>query len=737
MDMKADSEKLFLDNIITSKYRGLLRVARNTLGATGTAEIRKAFHLSYEVLKDKPDISNEPFINRCIAVARIAAEEIGLGKTSIICSLLYDAVHEGKISMEKVNESFGPEVARLVSDLNKISSIDTTNTTEQAENFRKLLLSLVTDVRVILIKLSERLQMMRCLENYPEEMHIQAATETFYLYAPLAHRLGLYNIKSELEDISLKFRDRETYQFISRKLEETTSARNKFIREFIQPIKDELDKQGFTFEIKARLKSIFSIYNKMRKQGVGFEEVYDIFAIRIIVNTELKNEKADCWKIYSIVSDFYQPNPLRMRDWISIPKTNGYESLHTTVVGPGGKWVEVQIRTVRMNEIAEKGLAAHWKYKGGEADRGLDTWLGKVREILEAPEAEAMDFLDTLKPSLYAKEIFVFTPTGDLKKLPINATVLDFAFDIHSNLGCTCVGAKVNGKSVPIRHVLQNGDRVEILTSKSQKPKSDWLSFVITSKAKNKIKAIIKEETTKNAEAGKEILQRRLKNWKYLFNDLNLKKLQKHYKVKNVTDLYALIAEDKVDFAEIKEVLQEKPEVQRAPEKIEETVVGKIVKSHTSKSDDFLIIDNKVDSLDYKLAKCCNPIFGDPIFGFVTISEGVKIHRSNCPNAEQMISKYGYRIVNARWTSNDGSTQYQADIRVVGIDDIGLLSRISDLLSRDLKVNMRSISFDTNDGMFEGRISLFVKDNAHLDNLLVRLKKVKGVLSASRLGAAW
>jgi GTP pyrophosphokinase len=733
--MKADHEKLYLDNIITSKYRGLLRAARHSLGQTGTAEIRKAFHLVYDVLKDKPDINNEPFINRCISIARIGVEEIGLGKTSIICSLLYDAVHEGKISLEKVKETFGTEVAQLVGDLTKISSIDTTNTTQQAENFRKLLLSLVTDVRVILIKLSERLQIMRNLESYPEEIHVPVATETFYLYAPLAHRLGLYNIKSEMEDISLYFRDKDTFQFISRKLEETTSARNKFIKEFIQPIKDELENQSFKFEIKGRLKSIHSIYNKMRKQGVGFEEVYDIFAIRIIVDTDLKNEKADCWRIYSVVSDFYQPNPLRMRDWISIPKTNGYESLHTTVVGPGGKWVEVQIRSVRMNEIAEKGLAAHWKYKGGEADRGLDTWLGKVREILEAPEAEAMDFLDTLKPSLYAKEIFVFTPTGDLKKLPINATVLDFAFDIHSNLGCNCVGAKVNGKSVPIRYVLQNGDRVEILTSKTQKPKSDWLSFVITSKAKNKIKAIIKEEKTKNAEAGKEILQRRLKNWKIPFNDTTLKKLQKQFKVKSVIDLYSLIADDKADFTGVKELLQEKPDAPRTPEKIEETIVEKIVKSHTSKNDDFLIIDNKLDGLDYKLAKCCNPIFGDPIFGFVTINEGVKIHRVNCPNAEQMISNYGYRVVNARWTSNDAAgAQYQADVRVVGIDDIGLVSRISDLLSRDLKINMRAISFDTNDGMFEGRISLFVKDNAHLDNLLVRLKKVKGVLSATRMG---
>jgi GTP diphosphokinase / guanosine-3',5'-bis(diphosphate) 3'-diphosphatase len=736
LEMRAESEKLFLDNIITSKYRGLLRAARNTLNAEGIREVRKAFHMAYEVLKNKPDINHEPFINRCISIARISSEEIGLGRTSIICSLLYDAVHEGHISIDLIKKTFGTQVAQLVSDLTKISSIDTTNTTEQAENFRKLLLSLVTDVRVILIKLSERLQVMRNLENYPLDMQLPIATETFYLYAPLAHRLGLYNIKSELEDISLRFRDTDTYNHISKKLEETTSARNKLIREFIQPIKDELTKQGYHFEIKGRLKSIHSIYNKMRKQGVAFEEVYDIFAIRIIIDSELKNEKSDCWHVYSVVSDFYQPNPLRMRDWISIPKTNGYESLHTTVIGPGGKWVEVQIRTIRMNEIAEKGLAAHWKYKGGEADRGLDTWLGKVREIMEAPESEASDFLDTLKPSLYAKEIFVFTPTGDLKKLPVQATILDFAFDIHSNLGCSCVGAKVNGKSVPIRHILQNGDRVEILTSKTQKPKSDWLSFVITSKAKNKIKAFIKEEVTKNAEAGREILQRRLKNWKLSFNDVNIKKLQKHFKLKNATDLYSLIAEDKVDLSVVKDLLIEKPDVQKTPEKIEEEIVEKIVKTHTSKSDDFLIIDNKLDSLDYKLAKCCNPIFGDPIFGFVTINEGVKIHRINCPNAEQMISRYGYRVVNARWTNNDGQAHYLADVRIVGIDDIGLVSRITDLLSRDLKVSMRSINIDTNDGMFEGRISLFVKDSAHLDNLLLRLKRVKGVLNASRLNAA-
>jgi GTP pyrophosphokinase len=729
------SDKLYLDEIITRKYRGLLRGARHILNEEGVKEVRKAFKIAYEASKDHPNINNQPYINHCIDIARICIEEIGLGKTTIICSLLFNLVNDGYLKIEEVKKEFGSQVAHIISDLTKITGIDTRNTSEQAENYRKLLLSLVTDVRVILVKLAERLQIMRTLESYPEEYHFRTASETFYLFAPLSHRLGLYNLKSELEDISLKFTNPQSYFAISQKLEETASSRNRFIREFIHPIKDELSKQGFDFEIKGRLKSVYSIHNKIRKQGVDFEEVYDIFAIRIILNSELKNEKSDCWRVYSIVTDFYQPNPLRMRDWISIPKSNGYESLHTTVVHPSGKWVEVQIRTNRMNEIAEKGLAAHWKYKGGEGDKGLDTWLSKVREVLEAPETEATDFLDTLKPSLYTKEIFVFTPTGELKKLPVGATVLDYAFDIHSNLGCNCIGAKVNNKSVPIRHELKNGDKVEVLTAKTQKPKSDWLSFVVTSKAKNKIKAFIKEEEQKSSEQGKEILQRRLKNWKIDYNDTTLKKLLKYYKLKSVTDLYAFIAEEKADISEFKEILHEKTEVQKLPEKIDDELVGKIVKTHTPKSDDYLIIDEKVDNLDFKLAKCCNPIFGDPIFGFVTINEGVKIHRVNCPNAEWLVSRYGYRFVQAKWTRSDGSALYQAEVKVVGVDDVGIVSRITDVISKDQKVNMRSLNITTNDGMFEGLMTLFVKDTVHLDALTNKLKRVKGVLSASRISS--
>ena len=729
------SEKLFLEPAVTNKYRGLMRVARNVMDETDIREVRKAFRLACSTSNIYDSLNEEPKINHFIAIARICVEEIGLGRLCVICSLLYNYVHEGHISLETVKENFGNQAAAIIEDLAKISNIDALNTVDQAENFRKLLLSLVTDVRVILIKLAERLQIMRTLHQYPVATHFPMATEIFYLYAPLGHRLGLYSLKSELEDISLRFTDLNSYEIISRKLEETAAARNRFIREFIHPIKEELTNQGFKFEIKGRLKSIYSIYNKMRKQTVDFEEVYDLFAIRIIVNSDLKSEKSDCWRIYSVVTDFYQPNPLRMRDWISIPKTNGYESLHTTVITPNGKWVEVQIRTSRMDEIAEKGLAAHWKYKGGEADKGIDDWLGSIRNVLEAPEMEALDFLDTLKPSLYNKEIFVFTPTGDLKKLPSGATVLDFAFDIHSNIGSTCIGAKIKSKNYPIRHILQNGDKVEILTSKTQKPKTDWLTFVVTSKAKNKIKTFLKEELQKTAEQGKEILNRKLRNWKLEFNDQNVKKLLKYFKLKTVTDLYAAIAQEKFDVSELKELLQEKAEVGKVPEKIDEELLEKIIKPPTPKSDDYLVIGENLDNLDYKLSKCCNPIFGDAIFGFVTINEGVKIHRINCPNAEQLMSKYGYRMVKARWTNSDGSSLFQADIKVVGVDDIGLVSRITDVIAKDIKVNMRSLNINTNDVMFEGFITLFVKDTVHLDALIAKMKKVKGVLSVSRISS--
>jgi GTP diphosphokinase / guanosine-3',5'-bis(diphosphate) 3'-diphosphatase len=722
-------------DMVAGRYRGLLKTARHLLPEDGLKQIRKAFNMALEACPYKKSHTNEPFIFHSIAIAKVTIEEIGLGRSSVVAALLFSYVEDGLIDIEKIRSTFGEKVVEIITGLTRISVIDTKNTTFQAENFRKLLLSLSTDVRVILIKLAERLHFMRTMEGLNPDDQFRIATETFYLYAPLGHRLGLYNLKSELEDLSLKYTDSTTYNTIVRKLTDTTATRNRFIKEFIKPIQEELSKQSFNFDIKGRTKSVFSIYNKMKKQGVEFEEVYDIFAIRVILNSESKSEKADCWRVYSVVADLYQPNPLRMRDWISIPKSNGYESLHTTVVVPGGKWVEVQIRTNRMNEIAEKGLAAHWKYKGGQGEAGLDQWLTKIREVLEAPDTETVDFLDNLKPSLYNKEIFVFTPNGDLRRLPAGATVLDFAFDIHSGLGQTCVGAKVNNKNVPIRYVLNNGDKVEVLSSKNQYPKSDWLSFVVTSKAKAKIKQIIKEEATREAEQGREILRRRFRNWKITFNDVNVSKLLKLFKVKSSIELYSLVALDKVDFSHIKEVLTTKVDTQKSPERIDDALVEKIIKNPTASSDDYLIIDEKVDNVDFKLAKCCRPIFGDSIFGFVTVNEGIKIHRMNCPNASRLMEFYGYRVVKAKWTQTDGSALYQADIRITGVDDIGLLSRVSDVISKDLKVNMRSLSINTNDGMFEGNISLFVKDTQHLDALINKLKKVKGVLATSRISS--
>ncbi|MDP4275574.1 MAG: RelA/SpoT family protein [Bacteroidota bacterium] len=720
---------------MVNRYRSLVRNTKPELSKDEQKLLRQAFNLALDESKHRTSFTGDPFIFQPLEISRILATELNLGLTSIISSLLYTYVRDGFIPLEKVQQLFGKNIARIIDSLIKISSIDARDTSMQTENFRKLILSLSTDVRVILIKLAERLNYMRNLDNLPPEQQIKMATESLELYAPLGHRLGLYTLKSELEDLALKYTEPEDYHSIEKKLEASKEKRNRFIRDFIKPIKDELIKHQFKFEIKGRTKSIYSIWRKMRRQDVGFDEVYDKFAIRIIMDSPLDKEKSDCWQVYSIVTDFYQPNPLRLRDWISVPKSNGYESLHTTVVVPGGQWVEVQIRTARMNEIAEKGFAAHWKYKGIESDKGADDWLNKVREVLETAEPDASNFVDDFKLSLYAKEIFVFTPQGDLKKLPAGATVLDFAFDIHSNLGMTCVGAKVNNKNMPIRYPLKNGDNVEIISSKSQKPKEDWLDFVVTSKAKTKIKLALKEELLKEAEVGKEMLRRRLRNWKLSLNDQNVTKILKNYKLKTAVDLYHSIATGKIDVSEIKElILESAAESIKKTEKIETPVLEKIVKPQLPSSEDFLLIDDKTDKLDYQLSKCCNPIFGDPIFGFVTINEGIKIHRTSCPNAREMIAKYGYRVVNARWARTEGDNAFfQATIKVTGIDDVGIVSNISDVISKDLKVNMRSISVDTNDGVFEGVIKVFIHNTNHLQTLIRKLAKVKGVLKVSRL----
>jgi GTP pyrophosphokinase len=729
------SGKIEIGRKVVLEFNQLIQDIDATLQPGEIQNIKKAFNLIYEKDYHSLTATGLPYVFHSIAIARIAIQKISLGANSAICALLFPYVDAGLLTLEEVEHHFDSQLMKMVESLKKISDIKTKEASDQVENFRKLLLSLATDVRVILIKIAERLYVMQSMDKLDKNLQLRVASEAFYLYAPLGHRLGLYNIKSELEDIALKYTNPDKYLHITKKLKETAAKRNKFIADFIKPIKDKLEQEGFKFEIKGRPKSIYSIWNKMKKQNVVFEEVYDIFAIRVIIDTPEKKEKSDCWRVYSLIADEYQPNPKRLRDWISVPKSNGYESLHTTVIGPDGKWVEVQIRSARMDEIAEKGVAAHWKYKGIKGEDGIDEWIAKVREILETPEPNAIEFVDDFKLSLYNKEIFVFTPRGDLKRFPAGATVLDFAFDIHTDIGCSCVGARVNGKNVPIRHVMQTGDKVEVITAKNQKPKQDWLEFVTTSKAKSKIKLQLKEEVFRESENGKEIFKRRLKNWKIPFNDQNVNLIQRHYKLKTAVDLYTLIFREKIDMIEIKNVLSTslEPDQPKETEKIEEDSLASIVEKNVDKSSDYLVIDKKINNVDYKLAKCCNPIFGDKIFGFVTINDGIKIHRTSCPNAPRMISKHGYRVVQARWTDSKGTPRYETTIRITGTDDLGIVNKITDVISKDLKVSMRSIAVDSNDGMFEGKIVVYVKDTAHLKNLVEKLGRLKGILSASRM----
>ncbi|MFW6095915.1 MAG: RelA/SpoT family protein, partial [Bacteroidota bacterium] len=543
--------------------------------------------------------------------------------------------------------------------------------------------------------------------------------------------LGLYTLKSELEDLSMKYTENEIYREIIKKLKDTTARRNRFIKKFTDPIKKELKAQGFKFEIKGRTKAVHSIWRKMKKQNVPFDQVYDIFAIRIILDSDRKHEKSDCWRVNSIVTDFYKPNPERLRDWISIPKSNGYESLHTTVIGPEGKWVEVQIRSRRMDEIAEKGYAAHWKYKGIKGDQAFDNWMSKIRDLLEISDSGASEIIDNFKIDFNAKEIFVFTPKGELKKLTEGSTVLDFAFDIHSEVGERCVGGIVNNMNVPIKEKLKNGDRIEIITSKKQKPKIDWLNAVVTSKAKAKIRQALKEEQRKEAETGKELLKRRLKNWKIQYNQDLVNKLLKYYKYKEATDFFYALAVEKIDITEIKDVLTRQEE----PEKN-----GKITQKETTQPTpsgeeitDYIVVDGDLKNVDYKLAKCCNPIYGDDIIGFISVNEGIKIHRVNCHNAQRLISKYDYRIIKAEWGKSKRQRSFQTRIKVSGIDEIGIINRISDIISNNMKVSMRSISFDTKDGIFDGFINLYVEDTKHLEALIRKLKKEKAIIKVTRM----
>ena len=730
IDMEAEK------NEILKRYRALLRASKSTLQKGDKRMIRKAFDMALESHKDMRRKSGEPYIYHPIAVAQIAAEEIGLGTTSIVCALLHDVVEDTDVTLDDIEREFGKKVALIIDGLTKISGVFDTNSSLQAENFRKMLLTLADDVRVILIKLADRLHNMRTMEYMPRDKQLKLSSETVYLYAPLAHRLGLYAIKSELEDLSMKYMEREMYQLIKNKLNEKKAEREKFIRDFIGPLQKVLEGQGLHADVFGRPKSIHSIWNKMKKKAIPFEEVYDLFAIRIILDSTPETEKSECWKAYSIVTDLYRPNPDRLRDWISSPKANGYESLHTTVMGPRGQWVEVQIRTKRMNEIAEKGFAAHWKYKESSSDSGLDQWVQKVRDMLKNPESNALDFLDDFKMNLFSDEIFIFTPKGALIQLPQTATALDFAFEIHTDVGATCIGAKVNHKLVPLSYKLQNGDQVEIITSSKQTPKEDWLNIVVTAKAKAKIKSALKEEKRKIADEGKEILERKMKSLKITYNSDNIHKLSYYFKLPSTQDLFFNVARGFIDMKDLREYQASEKTVENKPQdKIENDQVQSLLRNVKAKDSDILLIGEDMQKIDYKLANCCNPIPGDDVFGFITVSDGIKIHRTNCPNAAKLMANYGYRIVKARWT-NQQELAFLTGLRITGIDDVGLINKLTTVISTDFKVNIRSITVDSDNGIFEGSIMVYVNDTEHLDNLIKRLKTVKGITAVTRFDSA-
>ena len=725
---------------LISSYRRLLRKAKPVLKSDDAKRIKRAFTLALEAHKDMRRKSGELFIFHPLSVAEICVEEIGLGTTSIIAALIHDVVEDTDIELADIERMFGKKIAKIVDGLTKIRGVFEYGTSAQAENFRKMLFTLSEDVRVILIKLADRLHNMRTLDSMPRNKQLKVASETIYLYAPLAHRLGLNAIKTELEDLYLRFTDQAVYRDIANKVDESRASRNKFIKQFVSPLKEEMDRLKVEYEIKGRPKSIFSIYNKMRKQNIPFEEVYDLFAIRIIVDTPLEQEKSYCWQVYSIVTDYYTPNPDRLRDWISTPKANGYESLHTTVMAKNGQWVEVQIRTKRMDEIAEKGYAAHWKYKDsiGNHESNLEKWLVRVRELLEHQDLTALEFVDDFRGNLFTEEVFVFTPKGELKTLPVGATALDFAFEIHTDIGARCIGAKVNQKLVPINHVLKNGDQIEILTSSKQKPNEDWLRIVITQKAKSKIKDLLRENKRNIAEDGKEVLLRKLKQLKIEGSNLMYEQMRAFFNANSQFELHYQVGIGKIGLNELKKFKDHKPEPvprHKPGEGPEVKIAGPESTTVKGQYDDVLLIGEDMDVVEYKLAKCCTPIPGDDVFGFVTVSEGIKIHRTNCSNAPELLSNHGNRVIKAKWTSQH-EVAFLTGLKVVGTDRVGLINDVSKIISEELKVNMSSIAFRTDQGIFEGEIMLYVNDTRHLDLLISKLEKVEGVVKVARFDSA-
>ncbi len=719
---------------ILRQYRGLLKVLKLKLKPGDKLLLRSAFEMAAEAHKTMRRKSGEPYILHPLAVAKICVEEIGLGIRSTICALLHDTVEDTDVTLQDIQREFGAEIAKIVDGLTKISNVMDANSSQQAENFKKILLTLTDDPRVILIKLADRLHNMRTMDSMKREKQLKISSETVYVYAPLAHRMGLYNIKTEMEDLSMKYMEPDTYRYIAQKLQDTKRERSRYINDFIRPLKDKLDKTGLDFEIYGRPKSIHSIWSKIKKKGVSFEEVYDLFAIRIIVNSIPEKEKEDCWKVYSIITDEYNPSPERLRDWLSNPKSNGYEALHTTVMGPLGKWVEVQIRTKRMNEIAEKGLAAHWKYKEGKEDESrFDKWFQQIREALGNQDTNSLDFLQDFKTSFLAEEIYVYTPKGDVKMLPIGATALDFAFSVHTAVGSKCIGAKVNHKLVPISYKLRSGDQIEIITSAKQKPNSEWLNFVVTSKARAKIKDSLKEEKRQIADVGKYILQRKLDSMNAVMNQTNLEELATYYKLGSSLDLLYEIAVKKLDLKELKDftVHGDKLIAPRVVKQVEEKPDYHEIKPASKKDTELIIFGESSDRIMYTLANCCKPIPGDDVFGFITTGEGLKIHRTNCPNAARLLANYGHRVVKTKWAKNK-EISFLTGLKIIGLDDVGVIHKITNLISGEMKVNISAMTIEANDGIFEGNVRVFVHDKDELDGLVNKLLALPGIERVDR-----
>ncbi|MDR1876092.1 MAG: RelA/SpoT family protein, partial [Flavobacteriaceae bacterium] len=721
------------------RYKDMLRNTYRDLTNENKALIRKAFEIAKEAHKDQRRNTGEPYIYHPLAVAKIVADEIGLGATSIVCALLHDVVEDTSYTIEDISKLFNPKIAKIIDGLTKISNIDHQNLSLQSENYRKLLLTLSEDVRVILVKIADRLHNMRTLDSMKASKQKKIAAETTYIYAPLAHRMGLYTIKSELEDLSLKYTDSESYFLIVRKLEETEKDRQRYVDEFTKIISERLKEENLNFYIKGRHKSVFSIFKKMKKQNVSFEEVYDLFAIRIIYKSDAKNEKFLAWKIYSVVTDEFIPNPSRMRDWITTPRSTGYESLHVTVIGPESKWVEVQIRSERMDEVAEKGIAAHYKYKEGyeiEEDNKIENWISQVREMLEHQDAATTkELLDDFKLNLYTKDIFVFTPKGDLKVLSIGATALDFAYSIHSGIGDHCLGAKVNNKLIPLSYKLKSGDQVEILTSANQKPKADWLDFVTTSKAKSRIKAALNTEKRKYTEEGKELLIRKLRHLKISFSEMELNSIQKFFGAKTSHDVFYQVATGVIDSKELKKYADSKGVINNILSRFRKrpSLISKeLLESKEEGKLDMIVFGDDEKKLDYQLGQCCNPIPGDKIFGFVTINKGIKVHKETCPNAVDMRANYDYRVIPAKWV-NSANRDFLIDISLEGIDRTGILNDITALVSNTLKVDIKKININSEDGIFYGNLTLFVKNTVQLEEIVRDLHNIEGISKVKRL----